>query len=133
MEEIRESKPTIASLDRKGLPPALAMMVNYTETAPLEAVMEEVRRQWPWNSDGSTEVEARSKLAGLILGAALGVTVVPHPEGVTFPALRQAMKLDRMVGEVQERKRKEKKTQAKRLETHRKARKARRRAAKKTR
>lgn len=132
-------RPTIAQIDRASLPPALAMMVDYVESAPWEEVRLEVERQWPLEylltlegEEGLEGTQVRAKLAGLILGVALGVTPLPHP-GPTFPALRQALELARMTAGFRERKDREKRAQEARTLELRKARKAKRRASKRTR
>lgn len=123
--------PSIQKFSRKGLPPALAKMVDYTEFCPWPEVEEEVFRQWPQLAMGGQpleQIEARSKLAGLVLGVALGVTAIPHPEGITFAALKQARDLNKMVGKIHIRKQRETKEAKRALKEHRRSRKAKRRA-----
>ena len=113
-DQPEDAPPTIAELNRDALPKAIRLMVDYCENAPWEEVEPEVEGQFPRFLE-STEIRladdpdvdpedreaqlhlaARSKLAGLVVGVALGVTLIPGPEP-TFAALAQADRLNRMV------------------------------------
>lgn len=139
-----DAPPTIASLNRDALPKAIRLMVDYCENAPWEEVQPEVEAQFPRfleaaeirladdpevpedKREGQLHLAARSKLAGLVVGVALGVTLIPGAEP-TFAALVQADRLNRMVKVERMKVARKARQKQRKLEEKRKARKRERR------
>lgn len=129
-----DAPPLEAQLNKAALPKAVRLMVEYCEKAPVKEILWAMERQFQTSIDPSAEdllEEARHKLTGLVVGVALGVTLLPAEP--LFPALVSADRLARLV-KVQRKTIHRKKAKEKtRLRKLRKERKAKRRASKRTR